>query len=387
MRSSKRKESRTKAQKRERNKEDSKKDSDRSKEDFRNIAGERIPVLDSSAVKDCVDSSDIVSVGSNLARMEARRRKFESLGPVKPDGKKICLKATQQPCEQQERDITDQGVQKHTVEGKDREMVAAVVASDDSTVLETGEDFDEPYLELQSGDLWSSEESDSDNEARFKSSARIQVSGSEKVGGVPFTKLLGQTKHSTHKEEVLSEHKQSTSTSRKSTSGSVNDGAEGKKGSEDQRSQVGDLQVETKKGAGKQQQFKNKLQDVVECEDTVKISAVSSEVGSKLQHSASEASNDTVEEIAAKSREGDLRAELSRRRAERLTKAGSLHESLPARLLQSAFEGVVGKKGIKRAEREDNTIGGKRTESKKEKGDVRRVLVLKRTAVPERRGY
>jgi hypothetical protein len=72
-------------------------------------------------------------------------------------------------------------VQKHTVEGKDREMVAAVAASDDSAVLETGEDFDELYLELQSGDLWSSEESDSDNEARFKSSARIQVSGSEKV--------------------------------------------------------------------------------------------------------------------------------------------------------------------------------------------------------------
>lgn len=59
---------------------------------------------------------------------------------------------------------------------------------------------------------------------------------------------------------------------------------------------------------------------MVECEDAVKLSAVSSEVGSKLQHSASEASNDTVEEIAAKSREGDLRAELSRRRAERLTK-------------------------------------------------------------------
>lgn len=181
MRSSKRKESRTKAQKRERNKEDSKKDSERSKEDFRNIAGERIPVLDSSAVKDCVESSDIVSVGSNLARMEARRRKFESLGPVKPDGKKICLKASQQTCEQQERDITDQGVQKHTVEGKDREMVPPVTASDDSTVLEAGEDFDEPYLELQSGDLWSSEESHSDNEARFKLSARIQVSGSEKV--------------------------------------------------------------------------------------------------------------------------------------------------------------------------------------------------------------
>ena len=93
-------------------------------------------------------------------------------------------------------------------------------------------------------------------------------------------------------------------------------------GLEDLKSQVVDLEVETKKGTGKQQtkQFKNKVGDVVECEDTVKLSAVSSEVGSKLQHSASEASNDTVEEIAAKSREGDLRAELSRRRAERLTK-------------------------------------------------------------------
>jgi len=91
-------------------------------------------------------------------------------------------------------------------------------------------------------------------------------------------------------------------------------------GLEDLKSQVVDLQVETKKGAGKQQQSKNKLGDVVECEDTVKPSVVSSEVGSKLQHSASEASNDTVEEIASKSREGDLRAELSRRRAERLTK-------------------------------------------------------------------
>jgi hypothetical protein len=91
-------------------------------------------------------------------------------------------------------------------------------------------------------------------------------------------------------------------------------------GLEDVNSQVGDLQVETKKGAGKQQQFKNKLGDVAEYEETIKLSAVSSEVGSKLQHSAIEASNDIVEEIAAKSREGDLRAELSRRRAERLTK-------------------------------------------------------------------
>jgi hypothetical protein len=50
------------------------------------------------------------------------------------------------------------------------------------------------------------------------------------VGAVPLAKLLGQKKHSIHKEEVLLEHKQASSTSRKSSSGNVNEGAEGKKG-------------------------------------------------------------------------------------------------------------------------------------------------------------
>jgi hypothetical protein len=50
------------------------------------------------------------------------------------------------------------------------------------------------------------------------------------VGRVPLAKQLGQTKHSTHKEVVLSERKQASSTSRKSSSGNVNEGAEGKKG-------------------------------------------------------------------------------------------------------------------------------------------------------------
>jgi hypothetical protein len=94
---------------------------------------------------------------------------------------------------------------------------------------------------------------------------------------------------------------------------------------EDLRSQAGESQPETKKSAGKQQQFKNKLGDVVEFEDTDKLNAVSFEVGLKLKHSANEGSNDVVEEIAAKSREGDLRAELSRRRAERLTKVSLYH--------------------------------------------------------------
>lgn len=48
---------------------------------------------------------------------------------------------------------------------------------------------------------------------------------------VPFTKLLGQTKSVVHKEEALTKHKKSSSSSRKTSSGDrVNEDAKGKKG-------------------------------------------------------------------------------------------------------------------------------------------------------------
>lgn len=384
--SDKQKEPKNRVQKRDRCKEDKKKESNKkSKEQLQNIAEEGNTVLRS---KNIVKSCDGVVSGSNLARMEARKRKFESTGPVKPDGKRIRLKESHpqqqmQLQEEQKKDVTQQTVNKHKLEEKDKE---AVTALDDSALLEGGEDFDEPYLELQSADTWSTDESDSDNEARFKSSTQIRAAGSDKVGVLPFTNLHGQMKTSVHKEETsLAKHKKSASSSRKHGSDQVNADAKRKKSSEDVRSQVNDSQQEIKKSAGKQQELEKDPQSGAHFEGKAKnVSAVSPEADSKLKHSDSEGNNETVEEVVVRNREGDLRAELSRRRAERLTKAGSLHETLPARLLQSAFEGVVGKKGVKRTGKEDKMVGDKRTESKREKSDVRRVLVLKRPAVTER---
>uniref|UniRef100_A0A1B6LLN9 Uncharacterized protein n=1 Tax=Graphocephala atropunctata TaxID=36148 RepID=A0A1B6LLN9_9HEMI len=83
----------------------------------------------------------------------------------------------------------------------------------------------------------------------------------------------------------------------------------------------------------------------------------------------------------------DLRAALRRRREERLTKAGSLHEKLPKRLLQSAFESALGTKKPKKEEKSQKST--KESKSKeaaptspvhREKNDGRRVLVLKRPA-------
>lgn len=89
------------------------------------------------------------------------------------------------------------------------------------------------------------------------------------------------------------------------------------KGSEDVRSRVGDSQQEMKKSGRKQQQCEKEVQVMAELEGTTSNSDA---VDSKLEHSVGDGNSDTVEELAARSREGDLRAELSRRRAERLTK-------------------------------------------------------------------
>jgi hypothetical protein len=87
------------------------------------------------------------------------------------------------------------------------------------------------------------------------------------------------------------------------------------------RSQVNDSQQEIKKSAEKQQELEKDSQSGAHFEGKAKIvSAVSPEADSKSKHSDGEGTNETVEEVVARNKEGDLRAELSRRRAERLTK-------------------------------------------------------------------
>jgi hypothetical protein len=174
----KQKELKNRVQKRDKAKED-KKDSNKKLEQLPNVAEEADAVVRSKNVE---KSSDGVVSDSNLALMEARRRKFQSTGPVKPDGKRIRLKEPHpQQQEEEEKDPTRQAVHRHASEEKDKEAVTTSATSDDPALLEGGADFDEPYLELQSADTWSTDENDSDSEARFKSSMRIQTAGSEKV--------------------------------------------------------------------------------------------------------------------------------------------------------------------------------------------------------------
>jgi hypothetical protein len=87
------------------------------------------------------------------------------------------------------------------------------------------------------------------------------------------------------------------------------------------RPQISDSQQEIKKSTGKQQESEKDLQSVAESEGKAKsFNPMSPEADSKLKHSEGEGNKDIVEEVVARNKEGDLRAELSRRRAERLTK-------------------------------------------------------------------
>lgn len=190
---SKRKESRNKARKRTRSKEDVKRESDKKFKE--RTSSERVPSQESSSPK---NDSQTTITDPKLAVLEARRRKFESKGTVKPEAKKIRLKTTQQSqssptplsVSKEKQDFkldTELLSQEHNDILKEDETTMAATEKSTSTLdnLDTLDDlefdFDEPILELESGDLWSSEDSNSDNEGRFKSNSRIQESGGAKV--------------------------------------------------------------------------------------------------------------------------------------------------------------------------------------------------------------
>ncbi|KAJ9581135.1 hypothetical protein L9F63_023688, partial [Diploptera punctata] len=376
--SSKRKESKNKILKGERIREYIKKESDRKSKE--KTSSERIESQESSSPRIEGQNENAVS-DPKMAILEARRRKFESKGPVIPEPKKIRLKAAPQSSPAQLADVKARGRIKVIFLNEEEETTAATEKSastlDNSETLDNmNYDLDEPILELQSGDLWSSDESDSDNEGRFKSSTRTHGSGSAKVPTIlPFSKLLGEPKTSARDNETGFKHKKSVP--KKNTPENL---MEPKKAS-----------VKTNENLKTSDEEKKIIKELVDgIQEKVKIEskisnpkAIKSEK-SNVEYNAEINDDYLDEELPLINKEGDLRAELFRRRTARL-RAGSLHESLPARLLQSAFEGVVGKKIIKRMETEDKTSISKRAEVKKEKTDGRRVLVLKRPPVTEQR--
>ncbi|KAG8305757.1 hypothetical protein J6590_062065 [Homalodisca vitripennis] len=108
----------------------------------------------------------------------------------------------------------------------------------------------------------------------------------------------------------------------------------------------------SKKSPVKQAVVKERISLKEKAEVKKSISTVNtSPVEVKKRKSASPLISKKSPEPEVEKDNSDLRAALRRRREERLTKAGSLHEKLPKRLLQSAFESALGTKKPKKEEK------------------------------------
>ncbi|GLH13133.1 Uncharacterized protein GBIM_17763, partial [Gryllus bimaculatus] len=290
--------------------------------------------------------------------LEARRRKFESSVPIESSNKRIRLKKPP---------LAEPGCGR--LEEEDRNRAPSQPAAAAEPLLMATDDLEEILdLELENAmQLWSDDESNSDNEARFKSTEKVAAPTEiPRIRVVPLAKLQGLDSGTKEKPEKGKSRPVSGDEQEHSLHTSVRDVSR-----KSSRSSRGQEQLSLK-------------EDTLEAQICPPSDALElDQKRSKIRVAAAD-NLDDLEETGDGSKDGDLRAELSRRRAERLTMAGSVHETLPARLVQSAFKDAVGKKNFRRLDRERHG-SSKRPDSQKgtEAGDGRRVLVLKSSAVEQ----
>ncbi|GLV34891.1 hypothetical protein CBL_09371 [Carabus blaptoides fortunei] len=345
--------------------------------------------------------------------LEARKRKFESPMQIEKNG--IIKLKTHKSGEQTEwKDDNEEMQQREGSENEENYELGE----------EEGEELDEGILELNPtiDDLWSDDESDNENEGRFKSSTNTQ---SKHVAVIPFRKLTEKSvlklpllprdtndhrndrKHSKRPKNYSRKRSRSplkTSTNRSESKSYTKDRSE-YLDSSSQREKHGDkssegkskVKVPTEKIRYKpivEEKKKEKIISEVKDEGQKKVEVIKSVLPEKtvsrkvkiqkiLEVTTAEntVENDDEPEIIVENEEediipnkdddGDLRAELSRRRAQRLIKAGSLAESLPARLLKSALQEVVPKRPTVKQSKVPKGSGNSAD---------RRVLILKRLA-------
>ncbi|XP_039277021.1 serine/arginine repetitive matrix protein 2 isoform X2 [Nilaparvata lugens] len=263
--------------------------------------------------------------------MEARRRKFESNDLVQPVSKKICLKSknktTDSPDVTQDEEVA---TEEKLLAGEDGEE------SDEMLDLDR---YDKAYcttddvLDLGADNLlWEDDPPD------WNRKIEVSVNKPAKRSKEKVKDLRSKvTEKKRHKHKAVEASPVKRKKKKRETTVTVDN--EPSRAEEDQ-AEASDNQL---------QQFNDKEEEPHMRNEEVE------ESGSKDLETA----NDDC----------DLRAELSRRRAERLTKAGSLHDSLPKRLLQSAFKGLIGKSRTE-------TKGSKSKESKHTKAVEPKVQPL-----------
>ncbi|XP_034236991.1 serine/arginine repetitive matrix protein 2-like isoform X2 [Thrips palmi] len=293
--------------------------------------------------------------------LEARRRKFESGGPVEISSKKIRLRnMLSEPADAEEQEIDSTEVEVNIEKEKERELKEA--SEVDESILDK---------ELMGGVdlLWSDEEEEEEEEEEDDN-----VETPAPVSNVQFKRTFNMPSGSgsSGKENIPEDSIDSKKDDENptSTTGSPPGNENGDEDSAEEERYVSDI-------SGDELQPDEEPQDNWPKTNRELKEYIISQAKGTVQARPPKSSR-KESSIKRKSNESDdLRAELSRRRAERLTKTNC--PEVPERLLQSALQGV----GVK--PRRDKSHR-RRTRSPfednldQQESDGRRVLVLRRAA-------
>ncbi|RZF44199.1 hypothetical protein LSTR_LSTR003839 [Laodelphax striatellus] len=315
--------------------------------DKRTIDSERLETGTGKVEQESVQDKEPVI---NDPVMEARRRKFESNDLVQPVNKKICLKSkntsnkvTDSPdVTHEEEETTTEAKLQTKVDDNNYDLKNDGEESDEMLDLDRYDKTDcitEDVLDLGADNLlWEDDPPD------WNRKVEVSVNNS-----VPAKRSKEKVKDLRSKVSEKRRHKHKRVTDKACSPLVESSPVKKKKKKKETISVVDEPEAQDEEKEKEQEQSDKQLED------------------SSHQNEESEPKEEKIDddseckESEPTNEDCDLRAELSRRRAARLTKAGSLHESLPKRLLQSAFQGLIGRnrsesKGSKSKESKQTTV-------------------------------
>ncbi|RZC38729.1 neurofilament heavy polypeptide-like, partial [Asbolus verrucosus] len=284
--------------------------------------------------------------------LEARRKKFERNEITMKEGV-IRLRAKEDAVEEAKKEAEEQ-IEEEDDEDDDEEEMEEI---DEDALLE-GDDA--ILLDHKIDALFSDEESDSDNEGRFKTKQETN----QKVAVLPFTKLINGAKSDVKTDLKLEERKSERRKryrSRSPLKGSPKKAAKSpKKGDKSKQTVAFPIDSNRKIEIKIRNPAKYEKVDGAKGGEEKSVSGANRKVEiakkSESEENEGEAVDEGAEEPSTSNiNEGDLRAQLSRKRAER--QKHPLPDVVPSRLLQNALQGVGFRKGKKTKNKEENTEG------------------------------
>ncbi|XP_063915802.1 uncharacterized protein LOC135131881 isoform X2 [Zophobas morio] len=280
--------------------------------------------------------------------LEARRKKFERNEIVMTEG--VIRLKKQEDSEEAEPQKEEAPIEEQIEEEDDEDI-------DEEALLE-GDDGDDAIL-LDHNALFSDEESDSDNEGRFKT----KQESNQKVPVLSFTKLINGVKTEVKNDLRVEEKKIGRRNERRKNFRSRTPVKSPVKKAAVSKAPKKTEKVKQPIGFASDRKIEIKIRNPAKYERAEPVKSGEEKSGRKVEVAKKEGEEvepetapEGAEEVANSNiSEGDLRAQLSRKRAER--QKHPLPDVVPSRLLQNALQGVGFRKAKKSKNKDENAEG------------------------------